>query len=673
MRNNGIEDILIGESYKTTKKSNKLLLFIIFLMIVLIGLVAFYFYYTSTAVSTKELFIKQFSNNNAKNITNFDIYEQLAEKFSTTNSEVTSSINFSTSKTNDDTQDIDLSKFVLDLSTKTDVQEERSYSELGIIYSDNDILRIKLLANKDKIGIASDEIVNKYVGVHYDAIKDTFGVEFDKNDLDEFANKEKIDLTEEERNTFIKESAQKALSAIPEEKFTIQNNIAIDKEKESVAVTAYTLTLTQEDFNNIAATFLNDLKNNTTLLEKLVTGNVVDEESLDAEQSVQLEPTSAIEGEENIEQPVDTIYEEFTEPEIEAEPEVGTQELQLEESIEIENQEPTIDVDTEGLSTLINIISLINGTKMDTTVEDIQNQIETLASEVNNYTGDVIIITVYASETQTEKITIKLPNNNSFDIEFLKTSDEENNITFTYLYKGGNTSVFSKEESMTYSAGDSTDNTQTNGYSFEIYRYSKDANNTTKAILSFIENEKINKKINFNLKTTGTSSSNSLKNNVVISFSTSDEEQQITIDNDINFSVAPKVDELTDENCLFMETLSPEDRALTMQAIEDKINIVVEQKKENLNMIDTNSNNTIIQQNANETITKDNAREALSNKIAELRNNASANQEEFTIQNLADLEIDGYEVSSNVSEEKAIIVIDVYTFNVDKEFNISDG
>ena len=47
--------------------------------------------------------------------------------------------------------------------------------------------------------------------------------------------------------------------------------------------------------------------------------------------------------------------------------------------------------------------------------------------------------------------------------------------------------------------------------------------------------------------------------------------------------------------------------------------------------------------------------------------------QEFTLQNLVDLKIDGFEVSSIVNETTAIIVVDIYTFNIDSNFNLTDA
>ena len=49
---------------------------------------------------------------------------------------------------------------------------------------------------------------------------------------------------------------------------------------------------------------------------------------------------------------------------------------------------------------------------------------------------------------------------------------------------------------------------------------------------------------------------------------------------------------------------------------------------------------------------------------------AQSNNEEFTIKNLENLEIEGYEVSSTVTEEAAVIVVDTYTFRITPNFEL---
>lgn len=72
-------------------------------------------------------------------------------------------------------------------------------------------------------------------------------------------------------------------------------------------------------------------------------------------------------------------------------------------------------------------------------------------------------------------------------------------------------------------------------------------------------------------------------------------------------------------------------------------------------------------------ITKEDARQALENRINSMREEAAQNEQEFVIQNLENLQIEGYEVSSVVNENEAVIVVDIYTFKVNSEFNIQDA
>ena len=51
---------------------------------------------------------------------------------------------------------------------------------------------------------------------------------------------------------------------------------------------------------------------------------------------------------------------------------------------------------------------------------------------------------------------------------------------------------------------------------------------------------------------------------------------------------------------------------------------------------------------------------------------AQNNGEEFTIKNLEGLQIEGYQVSTTVTDEAAIIVVDTHTFKIDKNFIITD-
>ena len=48
------------------------------------------------------------------------------------------------------------------------------------------------------------------------------------------------------------------------------------------------------------------------------------------------------------------------------------------------------------------------------------------------------------------------------------------------------------------------------------------------------------------------------------------------------------------------------------------------------------------------------------------------NNQEFTIQNLQGLSIDGYVVGVSLTDTEATIVIGMYTFKIDTNFNLTD-
>ena len=258
-------------------------------------------------------------------------------------------------------------------------------------------------------------------------------------------------------------------------------------------------------------------------------------------------------------------------------------------------------------------------------------------------------------------------------------------MKLTYLYKGNN-SIFAKqneENNVEFLDNDEIISVeeelleeQTNGISLDISKIKTATNTSIDTTFSYIENEKITKKINIKADISDVSTAKSVNNSLIITVSTKENESKLVADTTFKFSNSgDSIPDLTDENCLFLETLSPEDYSATMQAIKEKIDYVWNQKKEHFGFIDTNtkSSKKSIIDRASSSITRDEARQALQDKISNMINEATENEQEITIQNLENLQIEGYEVSSVVNENGAVIVIDVYTFNVNNEFNIIDA
>ena len=680
MKDNGIEDILIDNNYDSKKKKNKKGIIIAFflLLIILGGLCFAYWYFTRPTTTAKQLFFNQLSNTNVKNVLEINSYKEILSKLIDESSEITSKINFSTTIENENLEGLDVSKFVLDLSNMNDVETKKNYSELDINYSGNEVLKVKMLANKDAFAIASDEIVNKYVGFRYNTINEENSK---ANLINEIYRAQGIDIKEEQKQTFINKYFNKIYENIAEEKFSYQDNYVLD-ESTSTDVVAYTLKLNQEELKNLLKNLLTELKNDDELLEQLI------EEPKNSLQTEENNSQENLNNEENMEN--DTISEsndgenQNSEENISETNEQNNEEFETTERISLDPVSSENIENEEDLA--IEILKIIFGKKANITLDDFKNTIDELINRIDNLEGNGIIFNIYASELGTEKINIILPNESSFDIEFKNQSDSGAYLKVTYLYKGDNNifaflkenskNVYSQENPLIVEETEEIDSSKNSGYSIEINRSNQEASNRVKLTFSFINSEEINKKISLETNLEGNENSKNLKLDNIMIFTTENGETTITSESNIKFKNIEDIENINQENTLFLEDLSQEDYDITVQAIKDKISQVYNEKKEKFNFLDANIGNSVIEQNLEESSSEDNkniVKEALQKRIDELRNEAIANGIEFNLQSLENLQIDGYEVASTINENMAVVVIDIYTFNIDKDFNITEA
>lgn len=731
MNNEGIEDILISKDYNTKKKKGKGFFVVFFiLLIILVALLAGYWYLTKDNVSSKDLFVQNISKLNVKNLLNNEIYTNILNKLQTESSELTASVKFTTDLENEELKDIDVTKFKLDISNSNDILNQKNYAEAILNYSGNEIFRASLISAENEIAVASNEIMNQYVGVHLDKVKDVFGIDINFEKIDELKNAKDINLSEEELDENIQKYFKIILENIPEEKFSIQENIAIENATEDVAVTNYSVTLTQDELENTLVTTLENIKNDKELINKLIDGS--SENKVTAEETPTITPTETINDQEitSEEQPdvqsptVDGETTENVEPEIpviqinpvgqagmvgtisvsqegldenqtnetvenvvtEVEKEEvlpegeSTINAESEENVTIEaevnstseneeNQELDV-VETTNIEELINydkkleeqIINLVLGKKLDLTEEEFLNLVDELIDKVKKLSGNGIKVNVYASEENIEKINVVLPDESIIDIDFLQDGNSNMNSNQSYI-------------KITYLAQDA-ENTDKNGFSLEISKEYSNASTTIAAEYSFIEKEEINKKIKLNLKTEGTANSKELKNDIVVTLSTNKGETQVAIDNEIKFKEVTDLPGLNSENCIYLDLLPEPERQSLLDTIKTQLETLYTSKKENLNFIDTNtySQTTLENQASNQTsvVTREEAKNALITKVSNMMQEAIDRGEEFTIQSLRDLEIEGYKVSSAVTSDAALIVVDVYKFNIDTTFTLTD-
>lgn len=689
MKNNGIEDIMIDNNYNSNKKKGKKGIIIIFilLLILLIGLVFGYWYFTRPTTTAKELFFTHLSNSNIKQIISKNTYKEVFNKLQIEDFKIDANINFTSTLENENLEGLDVSKFILNLNTNSDIDEKETYSELGINYSGNEVLKVKMLSNEDSLAIISDEIVNKYVGIRNNSIENTLGI---KNNFNEFLEKENIELTDEKKDELLNKYIQLVFENTSEEKYKVQDNYVLDDSK-SMNVVAYTLNLNQEELKNIIRKFLTQIKNEDELLKQLIktpqnsiisTNEENSDKPIDNQKDNQVleENKENLDNLENKNQNEENLVEEENST-IETN---ESEKLESGSSINLMPVSKENNIEKQETSIYEDVLNVLLGKKIEIELENLKQKIDELINQVDKLEGNGLVINIYVSENGTEKINIILPNESTFDIDLKNQTDEQKDIKLTYLYKGNNNifEFLEEKNKENYTAEDllqdnmniNKDTNKSNGYSLEINKIQKDASNDLKLTVSFIENEEINKKIILDTKIEGTSNSKNLKVDSVLTISTDQGETKTMLDGNIQFKKIDSLEEtITQENTLFLDDLSKEEYDITVKAIQDKILQVYNEKKEKFNFIDTNISDSIIQQNLdNSSISeeRENVKKILENKIQEMKNEAEANQVEFTIQNLNDLTLEGYEISKTISEENAVFVIDIYTFNIDKEFNV---
>ena len=548
-----------------------------------------------------------------------------------------------------------------------------------------------------------------------------------EEDLENFKKLGKMDITEEEKTEYIKSYGSKFFENISEDKFVSQDNFVINKNNNSIDVVSYSLKLSQEELKNNTVDVLTMLRNDETLLGKMVTGksNSVMETDLDEAE----EETNNISGN-TITPDIDSssinLYDQTNSSEEVMVPEEENFNSNIELDIsDLENSYPDEEANLQGDSfgadstdnnimrssednlynddlnntseemnlqedtveygkELSNIVGpIILNKKINSTVKELQEKIDKLIEKVKSSEGDGITITVYVSENGTEKISFILPNTDTLDVEFTQKMEDENDntIQITYLSQNSKGKNSNNDRVLTYSAEDDiADNSEDvnsekkNGFTLSLNKVSKDAGINLKGTWSIISKEEINEKIDFEIKTNGAKNAKTINNDIVVGLRTNESETKVVLENKINFELTSEIEDLSNDNCAFLDDLSEQERADLITAIIQRVMEVYEQKQDSLKVIDSNTGTSIVEQNNLEdvsvTVTKEEAKNALFNRVSIMMGEAQNNNEEFTIKNLENLEIEGYEVSSTVTEEAAIIVVDTYTFRITPNFEL---
>ncbi len=301
---------------------------------------------------------------------------------------------------------------------------------------------------------------------------------------------------------------------------------------------------------------------------------------------------------------------------------------------------------------------LFTGAKANCTQEELIEAIEQMLDDRIEQNHS-LKVTLYVSEGKLVKIKFSVPETmESFDVEIVSKGEQEKYLNIASLQGEQNNS---------------------SGNTISIYRKKTDTVMTTKLNMNQISKNKITHKTNIDIQTKGSVNAKKYTTHIDIQYLNADGELKANLENTLNFDVNPEIEDLSDENCLFLDMLSSEELRATAKAIQEKFTEVLREKNRNLNILQVDNSNLIVQPEEQNSLTeeqiqaKEHAKQALIKTIADKMRDYQNEGKSLKIEDLEDLQIPDCEVSISVSSNLAIITVNGYSFKLDSDFNLSDS
>ena len=664
-----VEDILIGPNRPQKKKSKAPIIIVFFIIIVLIaGGVAAYYYYTNYMVEKpKSKFFKYLATNNIYQTFQSDVYGAIKDKIKTQTSNSNINLTASTNIPTITNSQLDISKFNVAFNNINDKNQNKNYAELNVNYADNELARIKAIMDENSVAITSEEIVNMYLGTSKENLDETLnralGGEWNLEEylkLTDMVDANSIEIPETLIQSKSDEYMQIIYNSFRESSFSEKESVLISTdENQTLTANSYELTTNYSELNTLLAELLKKLRNDTELLSTV---------SAVSENTTQ----------NNLQNTLNNVVDEFTmqNTTIDITP-IGEENTNILQEENTNNSEADLQI----------IATILAGNKVNKTVSELQEILDKEITKIENLniTNKEVKISLYVVDEKLRKLGVKSEDFN-LEMEFLEEANKEK-IKFTLL--GINTDIkIENPEVTTEFQNTTTENTLENnavetdklknGFTITIEKNTSDVSTKIFAEIGLINNLEINTKISCNLTTNGTASSKEIKNEAIFTYTTQEGQLTANLNYNINFETATmEIPNLTDETCLFLDKLNDAELTNIINQIRDRVNFVINEKKVTLNLIDQNNNTSVVEQGNIQNSTNLEEKEAVKQKLIEVISNqmgeAIARGETYTLANLENLQIEGYNVTVNISGNIAVVTVNGYVFNIDSEFNLSEG
>lgn len=261
---------------KKSKTKVIVIVSIIVLIVASLAVGAILFFMTDVFKSNQELFYKYMAQNsevieilqkdgNEQNASN--ILEQ--SKYKT---EGKVAFELTSNNTQIANQAVAPRNFTIDYTSKTDEVNKKASSETTIKFLTKDLFTLKYLRNEDLYALKSDEVLNKYLALDNNNLKEfaqkmgIAGAVTIPNKIEDVNVNEVLQLSQQDQNTIIQKSMTIINNKIPKDRYTKKKNVAITVDNKEVIANAYKIELTQEELKSITKTILEDFQEDEAIL-----------------------------------------------------------------------------------------------------------------------------------------------------------------------------------------------------------------------------------------------------------------------------------------------------------------------------------------------------------------------------------------------------------------------
>ena len=266
-----------------TPKTKKIITFVIPIVVVILVTVLIVLYLTTDFLkSNKKLFLKYMSQNidafkiaidnkSEKEYTNI-LKQNKYESTMELKAEYTE--NISTSKEN---KKNDINKLRLESSNQSDYLNNYEYKDFNLDYNESNLLRAEYIHDGDIYGIRFPNKFNQFLAVENNNLKQVAsnaGLEEEQvalipDKIEEFNYNEVLSFTDEEILTIQNKYLNILSNNISKNNYSKQKDAMITIGENSIYTTAYSITLNQEQANDIYIKILEELKSDEIIIKKL--------------------------------------------------------------------------------------------------------------------------------------------------------------------------------------------------------------------------------------------------------------------------------------------------------------------------------------------------------------------------------------------------------------------